>query len=223
MKRLGWIVATCVVLAAGSARADKLPRKLVIAFDRCTDSFVEAGYAQSREFALEYECKQVKSGYACAPTTGGSALSDLSPRKLALSAKASAIGIDLTDSRGASIRLSLRDGAGRASLVETISTDDKHGSRFCSGDAAISARKLADARQQPTGVPITGIPECDLLIRTYISCKALPESVREAFTQNADAWKQALEAGGDAARTQLVESCKQATEAARQSLQAIGC
>ena len=71
--------------------------------------------------------------------------------------------------------------------------------------------------------PKTGIEECDKLIETYVKCDKLPQSARDAFLQNADAWKKALEAGGDAAKTQLVESCKQAAEAAKQSLSALGC
>lgn len=223
MRLADWIVATCVVLAAGSAQADKLPRKLVIAFDRCVDSYVEAGQTQSREFSVDYECKQGKAGYACAPTTGGSSLSDLSPRKLSLAAKSSGTGIDLAAAGGSTIRLTLRDGAGKASLSETISTQDKHGSRFCTGVAAISARKLADARKPSGDFPSTGIAECDQLIQTYVSCDKLPQAARDAFLQNADAWAKALEAGGNEARVQLVESCRQANEAARQSLQALGC
>jgi len=73
------------------------------------------------------------------------------------------------------------------------------------------------------GTPSTGIAECDALIETYVKCDKLPQSARDAFLQNADAWKKALEAGGDAAKTQLVESCKQAAEAAKQSLSALGC
>lgn len=81
-----------------------------------------------------------------------------------------------------------------------------------------------EAKEGEAGAtPSTGIEECDKLIETYVKCDKLPQSARDAFLQNADAWKKALEAGGDAAKTQLVESCKQAAEAAKQSLSALGC
>jgi hypothetical protein len=41
--------------------------------------------------------------------------------------------------------------------------------------------------------------------------------------QSADAWKQAMEAGGDAAKTQIESTCKQTLESSKESFKAMGC
>ena len=69
----------------------------------------------------------------------------------------------------------------------------------------------------------TGVEECDKLIEQYVKCDKLPQQARDAFMQGAEAWKKSIEAGGDAAKSALTDSCKQAGEAAAQSLKAVGC
>ncbi len=69
----------------------------------------------------------------------------------------------------------------------------------------------------------TGVEECDKLIEQYMKCDKLPQQSRDAFMQGAEAWKKSIEAGGDAAKTALADSCKQAAEASKQALAAVGC
>lgn len=220
MRRATWMFSCLLVFAAAPARADTLPRKLFLSFDRCIDSFLEAGRLETREFSVNYECKKSRAGYACAPKTDTSSTGEPGPGKLTLTAKAATTGIVLAETRSSvSIRVSLRDGAGTASLADRISTADRHGSRFCSGIAATSASKLT-ATPQFTG---TGIEVCDRLVNMYMRCDKIPQQSRDAFLQGVEQWGKAIEAGGDAARTQIEQTCREVIDSSRESFQAMGC
>ncbi len=69
----------------------------------------------------------------------------------------------------------------------------------------------------------TGIPECDALIASYAKCDKLPQATRDAFATSAKAWKQAVDSGGDAAKTAIATGCKQAAEGAKAAMTAAGC
>ena len=86
------------------------------------------------------------------------------------------------------------------------------------GEAAAEGEGDADGEMVTTGVK-----ECDDLIATYSKCEKLPQESRDAFMTGAKAWKQAVDTGGDDAKTALATSCGQAAEASKAALSAVGC
>jgi hypothetical protein len=72
-----------------------------------------------------------------------------------------------------------------------------------------------------------GVPECDEYLTKYEACVQgkVPESMRATFSQSMaqmrDAWKQA--AATPEGKQGLAMGCKQALDAAKQSMTAYGC
>ena len=69
----------------------------------------------------------------------------------------------------------------------------------------------------------TGVKECDDLIAAYAKCDKLPQASKDAFMTGAKAWKDAVDKGGDAAKTALATSCAQAAEGSKAAMAAMGC
>jgi hypothetical protein len=99
----------------------------------------------------------------------------------------------------------------------TAAAEEKKEAAEATGEAKEAAGEAA------AGAVTTGIEECDKLIETYMKCDKLPQQSRDAFLQGAQAWKTSIETGGDAAKQALTDSCKQAAEASKQALAAVGC
>lgn len=86
------------------------------------------------------------------------------------------------------------------------------------------AAPAAEGEAAPAGDTVTtGVAECDALIASYSKCEKMPQASRDAFMTGAKGWKDAVEAGGDAAKTSLATACKQAADASKAALDAFGC
>jgi hypothetical protein len=92
-------------------------------------------------------------------------------------------------------------------------------------NAETSPAKTGGAAASTSGT--IGIPECDNYMTKYRECieakvpDSVKASVRQGLDQTTAAWKQA--AATPEARTGLAQACKQATDAAKASMQAYGC
>jgi hypothetical protein len=76
---------------------------------------------------------------------------------------------------------------------------------------------------EAAGVPAsTGIAECDTYIKRLLACEAYPRQGKDTLRASIDVWKQASEAGGDAARA-AADSCKKSMQQSDQGLKAMGC
>lgn len=98
----------------------------------------------------------------------------------------------------------------------------------CSGNKP-AASKTESAAQAPVAAVAgqVGVPECDEYLTKYEACVQgkVPESMRATFSQSMnqmrDAWKQA--AATPEGKQGLAMGCKQALDAAKQSMTAYGC
>ena len=96
----------------------------------------------------------------------------------------------------------------------------------CGGGSSSDAKPASSA---PAAVAAGdfGVPECDEYFTKYLACidTKVPESaramVRQSLDQTKAQWKQA--ASTAEGRAGLAMGCKQATDAAKMSMQAYGC
>jgi hypothetical protein len=76
---------------------------------------------------------------------------------------------------------------------------------------------------ESAGAPAsTGIAECDTYIKRLLACEAYPSQGKDTLRASIDVWKQASEAGGDAAKA-AADSCKKSMQQSDQGLKAMGC
>jgi len=92
------------------------------------------------------------------------------------------------------------------------------------GGAAAKPAEGEGDKPATADAPSFGVEVCDKLIATTQAClAAMPEVARgpaqEGWTKSLEAWKQ-VAAGGDAAKAQLEQTCKQALEASKTGLAA---
>jgi hypothetical protein len=91
-------------------------------------------------------------------------------------------------------------------------------------EAAKANEEAKEAHAQAgAAAAATGIEACDQLMDIYAKCDKIPQQSRDAFLQGAEQWKKAIETGGDAAKTQIENSCKQTLESSKESFKQMGC
>lgn len=97
------------------------------------------------------------------------------------------------------------------------------------GGCAITATLKRTKKVAPVSTSITGLPNCDVYIRSmesYMRCDKVPASAREAAKAGLDAMKSGWRDMGDMpedARKAANDACGQAVDALRQGAQAMGC
>lgn len=98
--------------------------------------------------------------------------------------------------------------------------------------AHAEAPKPAEPAPAAGGAAATGVPECDAYIaaiENLAKCDKLPQAARDSMKQSADTmkaswkWDGMPEEAKKTAQAAAGSSCKQATDAVKQSMTAAGC
>lgn len=83
--------------------------------------------------------------------------------------------------------------------------------------------EATNSEPEAAGAPAsTGLAECDTYIKRLLACESYPSQGKDTLRASIDVWKQASEAGGDAAKA-ASDSCKKSMQQSDQGLKAMGC